>query len=211
MSLLTGLCGCIFSPCFLRPGHNEDEVTPSPRHPQTRTIPFNQNTNQPILQDGRNNGGGLDFDDGYSAIVPLPRYTPRPVSINEKTLETHMRDPPISSSTYARDEKNPELEPFPNTSEEVTSDVSSAISFPSSYGNTSTATRETPPPPYSPGPSPVHSRAMSISESSLITPPPMAHISQPPASFYPPGLSSQERFSTDERAGRARRFSWESR
>ncbi|KAL6239654.1 hypothetical protein BDW75DRAFT_197974 [Aspergillus navahoensis] len=49
--------------------------------------------------------------------------------------------------------------------EEVSSDVSSAVSFPSSYGNTSTATRETPPPPYSPrafSPAPSR-RSMSIS------------------------------------------------
>ncbi|KAL5003242.1 hypothetical protein BDV10DRAFT_68358 [Aspergillus recurvatus] len=49
--------------------------------------------------------------------------------------------------------------------QEVSSDVSSAVSFPSSYGNTSTATRETPPPPYSPrefSPAPSR-RSMSIS------------------------------------------------
>ncbi|RDW78667.1 uncharacterized protein DSM5745_05519 [Aspergillus mulundensis] len=77
--------------------------------------------------------------------------------------------------------------------EEASSDVSSAISFPSSYGNTSTATRETPPPPYSPrafSPAPSR-RSMSISSAfrrqhqQAQMQLPMAAITQPPAVFQP--------------------------
>ncbi|OJJ72958.1 hypothetical protein ASPBRDRAFT_195600 [Aspergillus brasiliensis CBS 101740] len=88
-----------------------------------------------------------------------PAYTPHPNTqdLNEKTLALHLRDPPISSSSYhndyfPRDEKHP----YSTTTARNTTtndDASSQISFPStthSYGNTSTATRETPPPPYSP-------------------------------------------------------------
>lgn len=126
--------------------------------------------------------------DGYTPNIPLPRYTPRPTSIHEKTLEAHMRDPPISSSDYptASEEKRQNeyshLQEYP----EVTSDdASSAFSFQSSYGNTSTATRETPPPPYSPRDSPVPSRRMSSSSSLNFNPgpgltrPEMAHVAQP--------------------------------
>lgn len=146
-------------------------------------------------------------DDGYFS-VPLPRYTPRPMSIQEKTLAAHMRDPSISSAQYEfpADEKHAyeaEAEEGDMASnpdrrgrahEELTSDASSAFSFPSTFGNTSTATRETPPPPYSPRPSSsAPSRPMSICESSsvmmamgvvtAVTPPPMARIA-PPRSTY---------------------------
>ncbi|KAL4990913.1 hypothetical protein BDW68DRAFT_153613 [Aspergillus falconensis] len=74
-----------------------------------------------------------------------------------------------STSTSASDSPYPYYPYYPYHThprpEEVSSDVSSAISFPSSYGNTSTATRETPPPPYSPrafSPAPSR-RSMSIS------------------------------------------------
>ncbi|KAL3262834.1 hypothetical protein ABHI18_002418, partial [Aspergillus niger] len=100
----------------------------------------------------------------------LPAYTPHPniQDLNEKTLALHLRDPPISSSSYNTtnsnnsfplDEKHPYTTTTPQTSENnaaattTADDASSQISFPStthSYGNTSTATRETPPPPYSP-------------------------------------------------------------
>ncbi|KAL4980136.1 hypothetical protein BDW66DRAFT_125704 [Aspergillus desertorum] len=73
--------------------------------------------------------------------------------------------------------------------EEVSSDVSSTISFPSSYGNTSTATRETPPPPYSPrafSPAP-SGRSMSISsayqQNQMPTQPSMSAITQPAPVF----------------------------
>ncbi|PYH33281.1 uncharacterized protein BO87DRAFT_459887 [Aspergillus neoniger CBS 115656] len=105
--------------------------------------------------------------------LTLPAYTPHPntETLNEKTLALHLRDPPISSSSYNNnnnsfplDEKHPYTTTStttPHTSETnsagnnatTADDASSQISFPStthSYGNTSTATRETPPPPYSP-------------------------------------------------------------
>ncbi|PWY79851.1 hypothetical protein BO83DRAFT_406029 [Aspergillus eucalypticola CBS 122712] len=96
--------------------------------------------------------------------LTLPAYTPHPntETLNEKTLALHLRDPPISSSSYNNnsyplDEKHPYTTTPPDgmtTSNNATADdASSQISFPStthSYGNTSTATRETPPPPYSP-------------------------------------------------------------
>ncbi|KAL4807715.1 hypothetical protein BDV18DRAFT_135900 [Aspergillus unguis] len=103
--------------------------------------------------------------------------------------------------------------------EEVSSDVSSAISFPSSYGNTSTATRETPPPPYSPRfMSPAPSRSMSVSSAHPPQMPmPMAAITQPPPVFQ----AGRTRRSIDEQLARASasstpvpgaaraRFSWD--
>ncbi|KAL2862279.1 uncharacterized protein BJX67DRAFT_385774 [Aspergillus lucknowensis] len=195
--------------------------------------------------------------DGYNNIVPLPAYTPRPMSIQEKTLEAHMRDPPISSETH---HNHPELQSHPESNnctqlstdekqrlawedatnrdstspnyyypyythprpEEVTSDVSSALSFPSSYGNTSTATRETPPPPYSPPVlSPAPSRSMSISSAYRHPFPamPMAAITQPPPAFHRSdgtgGRFTPPRRSIDEQLAasgvmRPARFSWES-
>lgn len=106
-------------------------------------------------------------DNGYSPVVPLPRYTPRPMSIHEKTLENNMQRP-----QHRADEKN--RQDFASEDEEDTAalnfqstgsssatvtaitapttimdDASSAYSFPSSFGHTSTETRDTPPPPYS--------------------------------------------------------------
>ncbi|KAL5337707.1 hypothetical protein BJX70DRAFT_368564 [Aspergillus crustosus] len=171
-------------------------------------------------------------EDGYTQVTPLPAYTPRPMSIHEKTLEAHMRDPAISNETYrshlSTDEKqqlawdeatNPSDTPdyyYPYHThprpEETTSDVSSAISFPSSYGNTSTATRETPPPPYSPRVlSPAPSRSMSIS--SAYRCPPMI-LAPPPPALHRPEAGRPSRRSIDEQIAamnsRSRRFSWES-
>ncbi|KAF4205538.1 hypothetical protein CNMCM8927_006164 [Aspergillus lentulus] len=216
MSLLSGLCGCFAPKSSPRPPsarapsramaethhhhhyHNDSNFTPH-HHPDEGPV-------------------YMTFDeDGYTPPVPLPRYTPRPMSsIQEKTLEAHMRDPPISSSrsiASLHDEKNPR--DFASTDgDELTSDVSSAISFPSSYGNTSTATRETPPPPYSPRISPAPSRAMSISSlypPPLPPPPPMAHIAQPRPDLrrecLPRDLAGHGRVSFESQ----RRFSWESR
>lgn len=101
---------------------------------------------------------------GYASVVSLPRYTPRPVSLREKTVDAHLRSsrPPSLSSrgSDSMDEKQ-QLEYDPEGGV-VADDGSSAFSFQSSYGNTSTATRETPPPPYSPR----MSRSMSSSISS---------------------------------------------
>lgn len=108
-------------------------------------------------------------DSGYSPVVPLPRYTPRPMSIHEKTLENSNQRSP--SRGYGLDEKNrQDFEDSENavlqsqstgsscatvTAASTTApttimdDASSAYSFPSSFGHTSTETRETLPPPYS--------------------------------------------------------------
>ncbi|KAE8354886.1 hypothetical protein BDV28DRAFT_155865 [Aspergillus coremiiformis] len=139
-----------------------------------------------------------------------------------------MRDPPISSSdydrssTYFQDEKDRlagEAASNRNDNpEDLTSDVSSAISFPSSYGNTSTATRDTPPPPYSSrGVSPAPSRSMSVSSAGYPLPPQplaMMQIAQPRPVFQRPGNLVRNvlaRRSLDEQnvSGRLRRFSWE--
>lgn len=157
---------------------------------------------------------GDDRDDGYNPITPLPRYTARPLSIQEKTLEMHLRDPPISSSSYPDKKHQHEYDPHhqhQHQGGEVTPDddaSSAAFSFQSSYGNTSTATRETPPPPYSPRQvaidSPVPSRPMSILELDM---PPMMHVAQPRPVFRRPesvvrGLEGD--------VVRPRRASWES-
>ena len=184
MSLLS--CFCLRS----SPSRQDEDVPPPHHSPQRETVQANPEANPEANHDNESAGSGSGFREGYASVAPLPPYTTRPLNASEKTLEAHMRDPPVSSSGYARDEKNMELEPFPNAPEEVTSDTSSAISFPSSYGNTSTATRETPPPPYSPGPSPPVSRRMSISDPTTIEMPRRAHISGPGPRFspYPPEL-----------------------
>ncbi|RJE21338.1 hypothetical protein PHISCL_06323 [Aspergillus sclerotialis] len=172
-----------------------------------------------------------DDDDGYTPIVPLPRYTPRPTSVQEKTLEAHMRDPPISSSDYPTISEEKRRNEYPHPQEypprpddEVTSDdVSSAFSFQSSYGNTSTATRETPPPPYSPRDSPVPSRRMSASSSlnfnsgTGLTRPEMAYVAQPRPVYRGNGPWVRDfgvdsvRGSFEEQAMTERRLSRESR
>ncbi|OJJ46890.1 hypothetical protein ASPZODRAFT_131793 [Penicilliopsis zonata CBS 506.65] len=217
MSFLAGLCGCFTS------------STPKPPQPTPGMI---QTPNASVLvgyagsPEGMirriatfDNGGsdvsssspGDGDDDGYAPVVPLPRYTPRPVSIHEKTLAAHMRDPPVSSEDYPADEKGGNeynyQEHLSRAREDTTSDVSSAISFPSSYGNTSTATRDTPPPPYSPrGASPVPSRSMSISSvvGGVIPPPPMAHLAQPCPLARRAGLLDR-----DSRRSIDSRHSWE--
>ncbi|KAL2808977.1 hypothetical protein BJX63DRAFT_407191 [Aspergillus granulosus] len=240
--------------------------TNAPKSPVTQQAPT---TTPPHLCSTNNNNphGPSQDQDGYNTVVPLPAYTLRPISIQEKTLEAHMRDPPISSETYhlqhnhteqvsninpytmSTDEKqclaweeatgttptptNPDTSPNYNyyypyythpRPEEVTSDVSSALSFPSSYGNTSTATRETPPPPYSPPMlSPAPSRSMSISSAYRHPypgfPGPMVALTQPPpvfqrpdgsaGRFTPPRVSIDEQIASGART-RVRRFSWES-
>ncbi|KAJ5225556.1 hypothetical protein N7468_006781 [Penicillium chermesinum] len=147
-----------------------------------------------------------DSDDGgYASVVPLPQYTPRPMSIHEKTLESHMRDPSVSSDSngFSPDYKNRNL-----YDEEVISDTASTLSYPSSYGNTSTATRETPPPPYSPRMSAVIARSRSLSNSSaraiIINPPPMALLSGGRITAPPSDAD-------DQSIRRHRRASWESR
>lgn len=149
-----------------------------------------------------------DSDGGYASVVPLPQYTPRPMSIQEKTLEGNMRDPPISSDStpYPTDEKNRNL-----YDEDVSSDGASTFSYPSSYGNTSTATRETPPPPYSPRHSAMLSRSRSFSISSAmavtINPPPMARV----LGGHGGRTTAPSSEADDVSIRRHRRVSWESR
>ncbi|KAL4946327.1 hypothetical protein BDV06DRAFT_136396 [Aspergillus oleicola] len=212
-----------------------------PSKPEAQTIE-NTTSTTPHHHHDTNTLQQPQDQDGYNTVVPLPAYTPRPMNIQEKTLEAHMRDPAMSNETYQQYQHNhhhdlpsseekqrlaweeatsdsqnenphyyqnynhPYFNPYPYQShprpEEVSSDVSSAISFPSSYGNTSTATRETPPPPYSPPSfSPSPSRSMSISSAYRNHPPhpsqmPMAAITQPPPVFQAGRLS---RRSIDER------------
>ena len=157
-------------------------------------------------QDGPGHGpppSDSDSDGGYTNVVPLPQYTARPMSIHEKTLEAHMRDPAISSDSpaYQPDEKSRHL-----YEEDVSSDSASTLSYPSSYGNTSTATRETPPPPYSPRHSAVipRSRSMSVTSAMAVTlnPPPMARVN---------GRTTAPASEADDLSiRRHRRVSWES-
>ncbi|CAG7924540.1 unnamed protein product [Penicillium olsonii] len=214
MSFFAGLCGC-----FAR--DEADEKSPQqslpetaerrPNHTGVQTGSFTlsssgqfMRTESPAGVNGH--GPPTDSEDGgYSSVVPLPEYTARPMSLHEKTLESHMRDPSVSSETlsYQHDEKDRHI-----YDEEVTSDSSSAISFPSSFGNTSTATRETPPPPYSPRHSVMLSRSRSMSISSamavVINPPPSARLA---TSRTGPTYSEEDNRSIR----RHRRVSWESR
>lgn len=212
MSFLAGLCGC-FTRRETFPHSSTREMQESRDQNRNRngiqTGYFTLSAEGDFIRPAHSTGHGpppADSEDGgYASVVPLPQYTPRPMSIHEKTLEAHLRDPPQSSesNTFAQDEKNPNL-----YEEDVTSDGSSAISYPSSYGNTSTATRETPPPPYSPRQSTMLSRSRSISISSgravMINPPPMARLSGVRLSTAPPSEAD------DQSIRRHRRVSWES-
>ena len=205
--------------CFSRsvPAPEMTEARPA------RPVPFRQE-DQMQSDVAYNHNHNHVNDEGYTPNIPLPRYTARPMSIREKTLETHMRDPPLSSSSSVRqsytptgDEKHPYE--FDNAGHGVTpDDVSSAFSFQSSYGNTSTATRETPPPPYSaevsPVPTPTTRRSFSSnhSQQQQQQQPPMVHIAQPRAVFQRPDwMVRSPRCSVEEEVERSRRFSWESR
>ncbi|EFR00005.1 hypothetical protein MGYG_03012 [Nannizzia gypsea CBS 118893] len=179
--------------CFPSRGRNEEkEQEYSTTRPDTQSSqpshPSNYNRYQPFV----------DENDPYHSSQPLPRYTARPISIQEKTLAISGRRS-LCERDHSRDEKSDNIydrrspsNNADNAVEDDSSDASSQISFPTSIGNTSTATGETPPPPYS---SYCSSRAnshrsMSISiptnytgttetdASSIITPSPIA--SPPP-------------------------------
>lgn len=177
MSCLTKyFCGCFFGSCLYR--RPEEEQLSNSSEADRRT----SQRRSDLRRDSNN--GNVDAVEQelswYRAVVPLPPYTAHPMSTNEKTLEVNISS--SSSSKYAEDEKSPELDPFPaGVSEDMCSDTSSAVSFPSTCGNTSTATRETPPPPYSSGPSTPASRTSTSSEMPEITPPPSAHVVGPPS------------------------------
>ncbi|OQE30196.1 hypothetical protein PENFLA_c003G07057 [Penicillium flavigenum] len=212
MSFLSALCGCFTRDEKSSQSHSSPEMTQRPNPTGFQTGQFTLSGEGEFIRSAPPTGGHghgpppSDSEDaGYSSVVPLPQYTPRPMSLHEKTLEAHMRDPSISSesqNSYPHDEKNAN-----RYDEDVTSDSSSAISFPSSYGNTSTATRETPPPPYSPRHSSVLCRSRSISISSA-----MAVIINPPPAARMNGSRTGPTYSEDDRSiRRHRRVSWESR
>ncbi|OOF96140.1 hypothetical protein ASPCADRAFT_207500, partial [Aspergillus carbonarius ITEM 5010] len=144
-SLLTSLCSCCGPPKPAPKPTNHHHSHPS-QYPPSISISTTTLTHQPTDP----------YNYSYTSPPTLPAYTPHPHSTCEKTLAAHLRDPPISSDSYnttTHDEKSP----FTNHQDQeeprtTPDDASSEISFPSthSYGNTSTATRETPPPPYSP-------------------------------------------------------------
>ncbi|KAL4780630.1 hypothetical protein BJX76DRAFT_337492 [Aspergillus varians] len=242
MSCFSSLLSCCLPSKFIKP-------TPKPETAYCQTSTTNNPSPNPIPIPNHNINT-LEANppqDGYNQIAPLPAYTPRPMSVQEKTLEAHMRDPSISNETYhhhhhhhnnnntqiplTTDEKQrlaweeatnfPDYYPYYShqRSEEVSSDASSAFSFPSSYGNTSTATRETPPPPYSPRVlSPAPSRSMSISSAYRNSQMQMAPITQPPPVFTRPDAGRPSRRSIDEQLAsttsapttRLTRASWES-
>ncbi|OJI82360.1 hypothetical protein ASPTUDRAFT_32142 [Aspergillus tubingensis CBS 134.48] len=156
-TLLAALCPCSCT-----------SPTPPPPPNTTTTTTYNNHHHH--------HPNSIQYQPPLEPTLTLPAYTPHPntETLNEKTLALHLRDPPISSSSYNTnsnsfplDEKHPYTTTFTTTSTSSTppdgmftsnnattaDDASSQISFPStthSYGNTSTATRETPPPPYSP-------------------------------------------------------------
>ncbi|KAJ5701335.1 hypothetical protein N7488_008883 [Penicillium malachiteum] len=220
MSFLGDLCGC-----FTRDAspHSSEPKPVPPRQIQSRsgiqTGRFTLSGEGEFIraagaseQEGHGHGHGhgppTDSDGGYSTVVPLPQYTLRPMSIHEKTLEAHLRDPPISSDSRAYpDEKSRHL-----YEEDVSSDSASTLSYPSSYGNTSTATRETPPPPYSPRHSVVlstRSRSISVTSAMAVTinPPPMARVN----GRVPGRITAPSSEADDVSIRRLRRVSWESR
>ncbi|CDM33469.1 hypothetical protein DTO013E5_7335 [Penicillium roqueforti] len=216
MYFLSALCGCFTRDENLSQPHPSSEVVAkrlSPNGIQTGRFTLSAEGEfirpaspaPPAGSHGHGPPPSDSQDGGYSSVVPLPQYSARPMSLHEKTLEAHMRDPSISSESQnfcPNDEKNDHYDG------DLTSDSSSAVSFPSSYGNTSTATRDTPPPPYSPRQSVVLSRSRSMSISStmavIINPPPAARMS---GSRTGPTYSEED----DQSLRRHRRVSWESR
>ncbi|KGO77314.1 hypothetical protein PITC_092740 [Penicillium italicum] len=214
MSFLSALCGCFTQNEKSSQSHSSPEMmTQRPNPSGFQTGNFTLSGEGEFIRQAPSTGGhehGPPLSDsengGYTSVVPLPQYTARPMSLHEKTLEAHMRDPSISSesqNSYPNDEKNAN-----RCDEDLTSDSSSAISFPSSYGNTSTATRDTPPPPYSPRHSAMLSRSRSMSVSSamavIMNPPPAARVNSSRT-----GPTSSEEDNRSIR--RHRRVSWESR
>lgn len=193
--------------CFGRSKSPSLQPPPHLREIQRGTISTTATRSCIFQPNHQNHNHSSSSDNNYNYnynITPLPRYTPRPRSIHEKTLEAHLRDPPISNqspySTALEEKRQHEYSPFCSAYEEgegeggenvTADDVSSAISFQSSYGNTSTATRETPPPPYSPrscslrGVSPVRSEGRVSVASSRGSFPEMVLVAQPRPVYRP--------------------------
>lgn len=214
MSFFSALCGCFArdaqdekaSGCHESPETLAQRSNPTSTQTGRFTLSGEGEFIRPAPRGPHGHGPPSDLEDGgYSSVVPLPQYTARPMSLHEKTLESHMRDPSISSESQ---NSYPHEKNASHYDEEVNSDSSSAVSFPSSYGNTSTATRETPPPPYSPRHSAMlcRSRSMSISSAMavIVNPPPAARVN---AARTGPSYSEEDNRSIR----RHRRVSWESR
>ncbi|OJJ89374.1 uncharacterized protein ASPGLDRAFT_41347 [Aspergillus glaucus CBS 516.65] len=225
MGLFSGFCCCF--PRSQAP--TPDMIEQSPARPvplQSGQNDHSQNhvhSQFPIGMVAYTGNLNIRNDEGYAPTTPLPRYTPRPMSIQEKAIEGHMHMRssselgPESNTNTLSDEKQRHLHEYDHrdSRDGVTADdVSSAFSFQSSYGNTSTATRETPPPPYSAGVSPTPSRRTTVSVSSaMLRQQQMVNIAQPQPVFQrPEWMVRSPRCSVDigEEVG-ARRFSWESR
>ncbi|KAM5445224.1 hypothetical protein MaudCBS49596_007706 [Microsporum audouinii] len=208
MAFFASICSCYTTQG--RKKQKESDCSPPP-HPEIQpSQPANYNRYQPFV----------DENDPYHSSQPLPRYTARPISIQEKTLAISGRQS-ICDRDYPRDEKgqiqanqNIYNRRSPNNiAEDDSSDASSQISFPSSLGNTSTATGETPPPPYSYCSSVAQShRSMSISipathtgtetdASSMMLPSPIA---TPPPVFCRDNTGSSRR---SYESGRSRKDS----
>ncbi|KAF7714812.1 Uncharacterized protein PECH_008022 [Penicillium ucsense] len=218
MSFLAGLCSCFSS------GDVQPQVAPSrpemqmrsssnvtPSGVQTGSYTYNDRgevvrIESPLARRLGHGPSRSDLDSGgYASVVPLPQYTPRPMSVHEKTLEAHLRDAPVSSdsSSVYQDEKRRQA-----YEDEATSDNSSVFSYPSSFGNTSTATRETPPPPYSPRGSMMIGRSRTASISSTmdvaVHPPPLARL-------HGACITAVPSEADDQSIRRHRRHSWQSR
>lgn len=197
---MSDLCGCL--------GSSESRSQPRtqiPADPQAGFARPGESYTEPPHYDA--------VGSGYMPVVPLPRYTPRPVSIHEKTLDgnTRLNESGDITPRGSMEKNRHEFEESSAQSSQPTGttttatatmdDASSAYSFPSSFGHTSTDTRDTPPPPYASCTSLAQtsrSRASSMrsyrgsllnysmqSNSSPITPPPMAHIHHPQPIFRP--------------------------
>ena len=152
--------------------------SPSPPQP-----PVSNNDNNIAITNNSDNDAHFSY-----FPPPPPRYTPRPASIHEKTIEAHLpSEPGVGTSEKHHHDSSERVSP------DSASDISSALSFPSSYGNTSTATGDTPPPPYSPrlespGPASWCRRPSVSSDLSAgagacagVTVPPLAHVAPPRA------------------------------
>ncbi|KAI1926586.1 hypothetical protein LOZ65_002516 [Ophidiomyces ophidiicola] len=135
--------------CCISNAHSQEGPKPSSTQHQPPHIPG--------MMAGPITGNvGNVVDDPYGPCAPLPAYTPRAFDVNDEkppafedlSFSTHLR-----LSEYPVDEKTPldfqVNQARTKVSDDHSSDASSAFSVPSSLGNTSTATSETPPPPYS--------------------------------------------------------------
>lgn len=162
----------------------------SPAAPQMMVGPINSSlTGGPV---------NVAMDDRYYSHVPLPRYTPHPVEVHDEKPPAFEDVNALSNrqrrSEYPSDEKTPldfEVNQARTRSAgDHSSEASSIFSFPSTFGNTSTATTETPPPPYSIRSSrPSSRRSFAISLSTSLTSvtqtsEPSTPIAQPPPVLY---------------------------